>query len=335
VCPVRQRRSPCEILEQILVKVNGEILTKTDLEKLQINAIRDRAGAGNMNNAELGKAIAEVTPAIIVDAVDELLLVQRAKIVGIAVTDEQFNNVLESIKKDNKIESEAAFQAALKDSGMTIAQLRKVLEKQIIIGQLRQREVTTHVDLTEEEEKTYYDAHTGEFASVPSVTLREIKVTVPTDSRGVNAAAADEARKKADGIRARVVKGEAFDKVASQESDAPSKANGGLIGPVPKTELTDELAKLVGSMKVGEITPVIPMAGGFEIFKLDSSIESTTLTFEQAREQIADKLGSQRQAEAMKAYIKKLRSQALIEWKNDEIHKAWEAGVAEQDKQGN
>ena len=110
-----------EILEQILVKVNGEILTKTDLEKLQISAIRDRAGASNMNNAELGKAIAEVTPAIIVDAVDELLLVQRAKIVGIAVTDEQFNNVLESIKKDNKIESEAAFQAALKDAGMTIA----------------------------------------------------------------------------------------------------------------------------------------------------------------------------------------------------------------------
>jgi len=324
-----------EILEQILVKVNGEILTKTDLEKLQINAIRDRAGAGNMNNTELGKAIADVTPAIIVDAVDELLLVQRAKIVGIAVTDEQFNNVLESIKKDNKIESEAAFQAALKDSGMTIAQLRKVLEKQIIIGQLRQREVTTHVDLTEEEEKAYYDAHTAEFASVPSVTLREIKVTVPTDSRGVNAAEADDARKKAEDIRARLVKGEAFDKVASQESDAPSKANGGLIGPVPKTELADDLAKLVGSMKVGDITPVIPMGGGFEIFKLESTIESTTLPFDQAREQIADKLGAQRQAEAMKAYIKKLRSQALIEWKNDEIHKAWEAGVAEQDKQGN
>jgi peptidyl-prolyl cis-trans isomerase SurA len=324
-----------EILEQILVKVNGEIITKTDLEKLQINAIRDRAGATNLSNADLGKAIAEVTPAIIVDAVDELLLLQRAKIIGIAVTDEQFNGVLDSIKKDNKIDSDAAFQAALKDSGMTLAQLRKVLEKQIIIGQLRQREVTAHVDLTEEEEKAYYDAHTAEFASVPSVTLREIKVSVPADPRGVNAGAIDDARKKAEDIRARLVKGEAFDKVAAEVSDAPSKSNGGLIGSVPKTELADDLAKVISTMKAGELTPVMPMGGGFEIFKLDSSVESTTLPFDQARGQIADKLGGQRMEEAMNAYKKKLREQALIEWKNDEIKKAYEAGVAEQDKQGN
>src|SRR5438876_12364129 len=80
-----------EILEQILVKVNGEILTKTDLEKLQISAIRDRQGAAPpANDAELGKAIADVTPVVIVDAVDELLLLQRAKTIGLSVTDEQF-----------------------------------------------------------------------------------------------------------------------------------------------------------------------------------------------------------------------------------------------------
>ncbi|HTL02407.1 MAG TPA: peptidyl-prolyl cis-trans isomerase, partial [Vicinamibacterales bacterium] len=240
-----------------------------------------------------------------------------------------------SIKKDNKIESEQAFQAALKDSGMTLPQLRKMLEKNILISQVRQREVLTHVDISEAEEKAYYEAHKGEFASVPSVTLREIKVTVPTDARGVNAAAVDDARKKAEDTRARLVKGEAFDKVAAEVSDAPSKANGGLIGPIPKTELTEELAKLIATMKIGEYTQVIPMGGGFEIFKLESSIESTTLTFDQARGQIADRLAGQRQDEAMRAYIKKLRAQALIEWKNEEIHKAYDAGVAAQEKQAN
>jgi peptidyl-prolyl cis-trans isomerase SurA len=324
-----------EILEQILVKVNGEIFTKTDLEKLQISAIRDKAGAAPVNNTDLGKAIADVTPGIIVDAVDELLLLQRAKTIGLSVTDEQFNGVLDSIKKDNKLDTEAAFQAALKDSGMTLPQLRKMLEKNILISQVRQREVTAHVDITDAEEKAYYDAHTAEFASVPSVTLREIKVTVPTDARGVNAAASDEARKKAEDTRARLVKGEPFDKVAAEVSDAPSKANGGLIGPIPKTELTDDLSKIIASMKVGEYTQVLSMAGGFEIFKLEASVESTTLPFDQARPQIADKLGNQRQDEAMRAYVRKLRSQALIEWKNDEIRKAYEAGVAAQDKQGN
>src|SRR5438034_4994935 len=145
-----------EILEQILVKVNGEILTKTDLEKLQINAIRDRQGAAPLSNADLGKAIAEVTPAIIVDAVDELILLQRAKTIGLAVTDEQFSGVLDSIKKDNKLDTEAAFQAALKDSGMTLPQLRKMLEKNILISQVRQREVLAHIEITEAEEKADY-----------------------------------------------------------------------------------------------------------------------------------------------------------------------------------
>jgi peptidyl-prolyl cis-trans isomerase SurA len=324
-----------EILEQILVKVNGEILTKTDMEKLQIAAIRERATANqtNMNDAELGKALAEVTPQVIVDAVDELLLLQRAKTLGYAVTDEQFNTVLESIKKDNKIESEQAFQAALKQEGLTLPQLRRMLEKRMLIGQVQSREVMSHIDITEAEEKTYYDAHTSEFASVPSVTLREIMVTVPTDAQGVNAGAVDDAQKKAGDIRARIVKGEAFDKVAAEVSDAPSKANGGLIGPIPKTELADELATIIGAMKVGDVTPVVRVAGGFEILKLESTIESTTLPFDQARGRISDRLAAQRQDEAMHAYIKKLRAQALIEWKNDEIRKAYDAGVAAQEKE--
>jgi peptidyl-prolyl cis-trans isomerase SurA len=268
-----------------------------------------------------------------VDAVDELLLLQRAKTLGYAVTDEQFNTVLESIKKDNKIESEEAFQAALKQEGMTLPQLRRMLEKRMLIGQVQQREVMSHIEVTEAEEKTYYEAHTSEFASVPSVTLREIMVTVPTDARGVNAGAIDDAEKKAGDIRARVVKGEAFEKVAAEVSDAPSKTNGGLIGPIPKTELAEELAKIISAMKVGDITPVVRVAGGFEILKLESTIESTTLPFDQARSQIADKLGAQRQEEAMRAYIKKLRAQALINWKNDEIRKAYEAGVAAQEKE--
>jgi parvulin-like peptidyl-prolyl isomerase len=302
-----------EILEQILVKVNGEILTKTDLEKLQIAAIREKANVNpnGISDTELGKVLAEVTPQVIVDAVDELLLLQRAKTLGYSVTDEAFNNVLESIKKDNKIDSEAAFQAALKQEGMTLPQLRRMLEKRMLIGQLQQREVNTH-----------------------SVTLREIMVTVPTDPKGVNAAAVDDAQAKADAIRARVMKGEAFDKVATEVSDAPSKANGGLIGPIAKNELADELAKMLAAMKPGDVTPVVRVAGGFEILKLQSSTESTTLAFEDARGRIAENLGAEKQRAEMQKYLKKLRDQALIEWKNDEIKKAYEAGLAGQEKAG-
>jgi peptidyl-prolyl cis-trans isomerase SurA len=323
-----------EILEQILVKVNGEILTKTDLEKLQIAAIRERGGVNpqGMTDADLAKALAEVTPQVIVDAVDELLLLQRAKTLGFSITDEAFNNVLESIKKDNKLESEEQFQAALKQEGMTLPQLRKSLERRMLISQVQQREVMAHIDLTEEEERTYYDAHQSEFGTQPSVTLREILVAVPTDPKGVNVAADEEAKKKAEVIRARVVGGEAFDKVARESSDAPSKTNGGLIGPIAKAELAEEMAKMLAAMKVGEVTQVFRVTNGYEILRLEGNIESTTLPFDNAKNQIAEKLGSQRQAVAMQQYLQKLRDQALIEWKNEEIKKAFLAGVAAREK---
>ncbi len=158
-------------------------------------------------------------------------------------------------------------------------------------------------------------------------------IAVPADpQKGINVAADEEARHKADQVRERLMKGEAFEKVAAEVSDAPSKSNGGLIAPIAKSDLAEPLVKMLSAMKTGEISPVVRVTGGYEILRLESNIESTTLPFEAARRQIVDRLGNQRQGAEMQKYLKKLRSQALIEWKNHEIKKAYETGVAEQEK---
>src|SRR5512132_4420766 len=90
-----------EILEQVLVKVNGDIITKTEFELRQVQALRNRPGLANVSptSPELQKAITEVTPDLILESVDTLLLVQRGRELGYALGDEQFKNVLESIRK--------------------------------------------------------------------------------------------------------------------------------------------------------------------------------------------------------------------------------------------
>src|SRR5215218_5379189 len=123
-----------EILEQVLVKVNGDILTKSEFETRQVQELRNRPGLANVSptSPELQKAIAEVTPDLILDAVDTLLLVQRGRELGYAMGDEQFKNVLESIRKETRIETEEQFQQALKESGMTLAELRQEIERNMI-----------------------------------------------------------------------------------------------------------------------------------------------------------------------------------------------------------
>lgn len=321
-----------EILEQVLVKVNGEIITQTEFHRIQLSALRElpnQPDPSRMTDAELSKLLAQVTPQAIVTVIDEMLLMQRAKELSLAVSDAQFTQVLESIRKDNKIESEAAFEAALKSEGLTLAQLKQMLSKRILIGQVQQREVGSRIDVTEEEERAFYNANPSEFATTPSVTLREIQVNAAVDpvKKAASVGALEEARDKAAAIRARIVKGEAFEKVAAEVSDAPSKANGGLIGPISRDEMNEELLKMISKMKVGEITPVLSSATGAQFFKLESSIESTTLPFEAARARIADRLTSEKIGVEFKKYMTRLRSEALIEWKNEDLRKAWEIGI--------
>ena len=90
-----------EIIEQILVKVNGEIFTKSDLEQRQVSALRQKGQQIDLksdpSNQQLRKALDEITPQIMVDADDEILLVQRGKELGYKLSDEQFKGVLDNI----------------------------------------------------------------------------------------------------------------------------------------------------------------------------------------------------------------------------------------------
>src|SRR3954466_11330181 len=120
-----------EIVEQILVKVNGDIFTKSDLEQRQVLVLRQRGQQMDLksdpNNQQLRKALDEVTPAIMVDVVNEMVVVQRGKELGYTLSNDQFKSVVDNIKKENKIETEEQFQAALKGENMTMSDLRRSL----------------------------------------------------------------------------------------------------------------------------------------------------------------------------------------------------------------
>lgn len=324
-----------EIVEQILVKVNGEIFTKTDLEQRQVLVLRQRGQQvdpkSDPTNQQLRKALDEITPSIMVDVVNEMVIVQRGKELGYTLSNEQFKSVVDNIKKENKIETEEQFQAALKSENMTLADLRRSLERQMIRQRVEQNEVLGKIGVSDSEARSYYESHMNEFTTPPAVTLREILVTIPTDSRGVNVAAEEAAKERAEGIRTRVTTGkENFEKLASEISDSASKANGGLIGPLSVNDISPDLRKVIDAMKPGDVTELIRTARGFQILQLVSRSESTTMPFDQAKEQISERVFTdKRKIEYMK-YLEKLRAQAIIEWKNEDVKKAFDEGLKQQ-----
>ena len=317
-----------DILEQVLVKVNGDIITKTDLEQRQIAVLRQKNPNLRANDeAGLRQALAELTPEVIVDAVDELLIVQRGRELGYSMSTEQFNSIVENIKKENKLEDEAAFQAALQSEGMTMADLRKQLEKTMIAQRVQQTEVMSKLQVTDSELKMYYDSHKESFTTKPQLTLREILVSVPTSDRGVNVALEEEARAKAEDIRKRLMAGEPFARLAADLSDSPSKANGGLIGPVTPDVLAPELQTAIEGLKPGDLTAPIRTSRGFQVIKIETLDTGSIKPFEESRDEIADRIANEKRRGEFVKFLQNLRSQAILDWKNDEIKKAWEIGV--------
>lgn len=320
------------IIEQVLVKVNGEIITKTDLEGRQIAALRQQNPNLRPNNdAELQKAIADVTPAVIVDAVDEMLMVQRAKELGYTMSADRFNSIVENIKKENKIETDEQLQAALKQEGMTMADLRRQLERTMMVQQVQQTEILQKLQVTETELKAYYEANKDQFGTVPQVTLREITINVPTSAQGVNVAQDDEAKAKADEVRAKIIAGEPFPRLAADYSDSGSKANGGLVGPLSKSDLSEDLQKAIAGLKTGGVTPVLRTQRGYQIIKIENLQDSTTKSFEEARGEIADKIANSKRGGEYQKFITRLRAEAIIDWKNDEIKKAYDVGLKQEE----
>jgi peptidyl-prolyl cis-trans isomerase SurA len=321
-----------EIIEQVLVKVNGEIFTKTDLEQRQVQVLRQRGQQIDLKadaaNQQLRKALDEITPQIMVDVVNEMLVVQRGKELGYTLSNEQFTGIVDNIKKENKIENEEQFQTALKQEGMSMSDLRRQLERQMIRQKVEQNEVLSKIGITDTEARSYYETHMNEFTTPPNVTLREILVSVPTDNRGVNVAAEGAAKTRAEELRARAAAGtEPFEKIAADTSDSPSKANGGLIGPLSVLDLSPELRKLVEGMKTGEISQPVRTARGFQVFKVETKTETHTMPFLEAKEQIGERVFTDKRKGEYVKYLDKLRAQAIIEWKNQDVKKAFDEGL--------
>jgi peptidyl-prolyl cis-trans isomerase SurA len=324
-----------EVIEQVLVKVNGEIVSKSDFERRQVDALRSRPEFANSNlsGIELERAIGQITPDLILEAVDELLLIQRGRELNYSLGDSQFKEILENIKKSNNLTDEAQFQAALKQEGMTVAELRRNIERSMMINQVQSTEVSQKLTVNEEEARAYFEEHRADFTTPSEVMLREILIEVPTSDRGVNVAQDDEAKAKAEEARQRLLKGEPFPRLAAEVSNSPSKANGGLIGPIHLEELAPQLQQLLGKLKVGEVADVIRTTRGYQILKIESRTEGRSRTFEEARGDIGRRVIDGKSRAALQKYLDQLRAQADIKWRNTELQRAYDLALAKRRQQ--
>lgn len=325
------------IIQRVLVKVNGEVFTQKELEEQQIERLQEQ-GKANLQGAALSQAVADLMPDLLVKAIDDLLLLQRGRELNFQLTDEQFQDRVAQIKKDNNLNDEQ-LKAALAQEGLTLEALRTRLNRMYTILTVQQREVLGRMTITEEELRQYYEKHPNEFVKPATVMLRELLVAVPAQETRpgqpqlFSQSADERAREKIEALRERAIRGEDFEKLIAEASESPTKANGGLIGPIVITEMTTGIRDAIEKMQPGEITPPFRTARGYQLFKLESRTAEAPQPFDQVRDALAQKIGESRLDAETDKYLRTLREQAIVEWKRPDLQQMYEKRLAERARQ--
>jgi len=175
------------------------------------------------------------------------------------------------------------------------------------------------------EAREHYEANLSRYTEPETLTMREILVRLPEGLGAAAVTAGDMARLEAEEARQRVLDGEDFELVAVAVSDAASKANGGLIGPIEVSLLSSTLRDELADLEVGDMTEPIRTPLGYQVLRLEARTQPEPTPFVEVQNQISENVFNDRRLAEYARYLDRLRSEADFEWKNDRLKEAFEA----------
>ena len=309
--PVKKAADPNagRTVEEIIARVNNEIITRSEYEKSRQSAEDDaRQDCQNKCTPEQLKAeIDQRQRTSLRDLIDQSLLVQRAKDMGVSVEPELIKR-LDAIRTQNKIESMEELEKAVTAQGMNWEDFKNNIRSTLLTQRVISNEVGSHITISDEEVSKYYQAHKAEYVRPEQVALREIEVS----TQGKKPEEIPDLKKKAETTLQRIKDGEDFGEMAKRFSDSNTKTQGGFLGMYKRGELSKELEDKVFSMKKNELTEVTETKQGFLILQVLEHYDEGEQSLAKVKNEIMDKLYGARMEPAMREYLKTLREQSFV-----------------------
>ncbi len=165
--------------------------------------------------------------------------------------------------------------------------------------------ISNKAKVTDKEVKAYYEKHKSEFMQKEQVRARHILIKVPPNA---GAKKWEEARKKALKIRAELLKGKSFSRLAEKYSDDPgSKARGGDLGYFSKGRMVPEFEKAAFALKKGEISQPVKTTFGYHIIQLEDRKPARQRSFNEVKQQIRQRLLREKQMKLKDEIVSRLK----------------------------
>ncbi len=322
--------SPADsVVEEIIARVNNEIITRTEYVRSR-DQLKQEVQQQDPSNAD--RAFAEKQRDVLRDLIDQQLLLQKAKDLGIT-GDTELIKRLDEMRKQMNLGSMEELEKAAEAQGASYEDFKQNLRNQIVTQHVIGEEVGKHLSMNKDDVKRFYDQHRAEMEQPEQVRLSEILIAPKPPAKPAAApdakpeppseaeteAALAAAQAQAQDLLDQFHKGAKFEDLAKKYSDGPSAKDGGDLSYFKRGTLSKELEDKVFVLKAGEVTDVVRTKQGYVILQVTEHQMAGIPPLKEVESRIQDELYMQKLQPALRVYLTTLREEAFIDIKNGYI----------------
>jgi peptidyl-prolyl cis-trans isomerase SurA len=296
------------VVEEIIARVNNEIITLSDYQRADEELKQEVAQECQACTPDkVQTEVKNQEKDLLRGLIDNALLVERAKDMSISV-DTDLIKQLDQVRKQNNLGTMEDLQKAVESQGIAWEDYKSEMRNKLLRDEVIRREVAGHMDIGPEEIKQFYEAHKQEFDLPEQVVLSEIFLS----TEGKTPEEISSIQKKAEDLHNRLVRGDDFTQIAQRYSEGQTAKDGGPLGTFKRGELSKELEDAVFKLNKGQVTDVIQAKTGFEILKVMDHYQAGLQPLAKVQDQIQNKLYLQKMEPAMRDYLAQLREESYV-----------------------
>ncbi|WP_404824343.1 peptidylprolyl isomerase [Pseudomonas benzenivorans] len=246
-------------LDRVVAIVDNDVIMQSQLDA--------RVREVQQTIAKRGAAVPPEN--VLDDQVLERLIIENIQLQigdrsGIRITDEELNQALGTIAQRNGMSLEQ-FRAALAKDGLSYADARDQVRREMIISRVRQRRVAERIQVTDQEVQNFLASDLGKLQLSEEFRLANILIPVP---EAASPATIQTAERQAQDIYQQLQKGADFAQLAIARSASETALEGGEMGWRKAAQLPPPFDAMLGALSVGEVTEPMRTPGGFILLKL-------------------------------------------------------------------
>jgi peptidyl-prolyl cis-trans isomerase SurA len=301
------------VVDRVAAVVNGEVIMLSELtERAGSEWIRVEALPPGK---ERDKARGEALSAAFDQVLAERLLSAAALKDQVEANELQVNQAIEDVKQRNHMD-DAQLDAALRAQGIDRATYRAQVKRELDSFLVLEHRVRSRVKVSDEDARNYFQAHAEEYEGETEVHARHIFLPL---AEGASPAEEARVRAEADKLRARLEAGADFAAEAKRTSKGPSAGDGGDLGWLRRGTIQKVLEDAAFALEPGQVSAWVRAGPGLHLLTVVEKRLAGARTFEEAKEEVRNRLYQQQVESFRNQLIGELRREAVIETKLPEL----------------